>query len=48
MTAQPMVQPTIVPGTLVNTILVGTIMQIAGGKKKNLEYLSISKLCQYY
>jgi len=31
MTAQPMVQPKIVPGTLVNTSVVGTIMQISGG-----------------
>jgi hypothetical protein len=28
MTEQPIVQPTIVPGTLVNTSLVGTITQI--------------------
>lgn len=36
MTAQLMVQPTVVPRTLVNTSLVGTITHITGGGILNI------------
>jgi hypothetical protein len=42
MTTQPMVQPTIVPRTSVNTGVVGTIMQITGGGEILNIYQSVS------